>query len=402
MNDGISDPNRTEPRAVVDLASRGLDVVVTAAASKLMAANAGTSARISQQVLADLVAHFDVDVSFLRYNDHAIGASTLVAEWPPRAVVPDPDPLAVVYFADADPVFAQCEHAKEPAVFRPRPGTEDYQRLLVDAGSGAPASSTAAVPLISGEITTGTLGFVRFGDRRWQHDELNALTVVASLLAQVQARIVAEEQLRHLATHDDLTGLHNRRGFLAHLSERMLQHDQVTVVFLDLDRLKNVNDDLGHAAGDDVLRAAAHHLRGALRPDDVLARLGGDEFVASLVAPIANREISELTARIHAALGEPILVEGARLCIGASIGVVTAEHHEHRDPAQILRDADTAMYAAKKTGRGTTHYAACTVDLPQAPTAHVLPRLQVASDPLRSAGGRPCIWCGTRRRPNTG
>lgn len=115
-----------------------LDGLVTAAASELMAATADTSAQISTRVLADLVAHFDVDVSFLRYNDHHIGASTLVAEWPPRHTVPDPDPLAVVYFADADPVFAQCEHAKEPVVIRPRPSTADYQKLLVQAGSGAP------------------------------------------------------------------------------------------------------------------------------------------------------------------------------------------------------------------------------------------------------------------------
>lgn len=96
--------------------------------------------------------------------------------------------------------------------------------------------------------------------------------------------------------------------------------------------MKNVNDDLGHAAGDDVLRAAAQHLRGALRPGGVLARLGGDEFVASLVTPITDPEISQLTERIHTALAEPILIEGARLRIGASIGVVVADHHDPATP----------------------------------------------------------------------
>lgn len=104
-----------------------LDAVVTAAAAKLMAATVGTAVQISRDVLADLVAHLDVDVSFLRYNDHGIGASRLVAEWPPRSAVPQPDPLALVYFAD-DPVFAQCEHGKTPpssVPSRPMPTTND-------------------------------------------------------------------------------------------------------------------------------------------------------------------------------------------------------------------------------------------------------------------------------------
>ena len=334
-----------------------LDAVVTAAAAKLMAATVGTTVEISREVLADLVAHLEVDVSFLRYNDHDIGASRLVAEWPPRPVVPEPDPLAVVYFDD-DPVFAQCEHAKTPAVFAPEPANADYQQLLVEAGSSVPASSLAAVPLVSGDVTTGTLGFVKFGDREWRREELNALQAIASLFAQVQARIVAEEQLRYLAHHDELTGLHNRRGLLAHLSDRRRQHERVVVLFLDLDRLKNVNDDLGHAAGDDVIRATAGRLRQALHHDDVLARLGGDEFVASLITPIDEAELGALTERVHACLAEPVQIGATRLSIGASIGVVIAGPDDPRDPVQILRDADTAMYAAKNNGGGRTHYVA--------------------------------------------
>ena len=375
-----------DPAINGDTAPRPLDVVVTAAAVKLMAATVWTSVQISQQVLADLVAHFAVDVSFLRYNDHTIRASRLIAEWPPRPAIPDPDPLAVVYFADADPVFAQCEHAKEAAVFRPQPATEDYPRLI-EAGSGVAASSTAAVPLVSGDITTGTMGFIKFGDRRWQPEELNALQAIASLFAQVQARIVAEEQLRYLADHDELTGLHNRRGLLAHLAERRRQREQISILFLDVDRLKNVNDDLGHAAGDAVLRAAGRRLRDVLGSEDVLARLGGDEFVASLVTPISDRQIQQLAERMHACLAEPILIEGVRLCIGASIGVVIAEHHDPRTPAEILRDADTAMYAAKNTGRGTTHYVADVPDARRAPTTSTPAQHLINVDPDQPCRG---------------
>ena len=199
---------------------RSLDLVVTAVATQLMAANAATSVRVSQHVLADLVDYFDVDVSFLRYNDHNIRASRLIAEWPIRPDIPDPDPLAVVYFADADPVFAQSEHGKKPMVFRPEPATDEYQRRI-EEGRHVPATSMAAAPLVSGDVTTGVLGFVKFGDREWKPEELNALEAIASLFAQVQARVEAEEQLRFLAEHDDLTGLHNRRALLAHLDARL-------------------------------------------------------------------------------------------------------------------------------------------------------------------------------------
>ena len=79
----------------------------------------------------------------------------------------------------------------------------------------------AAAPLLSGEITTGALGFVKYGDREWTTDELNAVEAIASLFAQLQARINAEEQLRYLADHDDLTGMYNRRALLAHLDDRL-------------------------------------------------------------------------------------------------------------------------------------------------------------------------------------
>ena len=122
----------------------------------------------------------------------------------------------------------------------------------------------ACVPLLSGEVTTGVLGFVKFGDRDWMPEELNALKAIASLFAQVQARIDAEDQLRYLAEHDDLTGLYNRRALLAHLDARLQrgQPGPVSVLFIDLDRLKAVNDYLGHTAGDWFIRVLAERLRG--------------------------------------------------------------------------------------------------------------------------------------------
>ena len=105
---------------------RPLDLVVTAVATRLMAATESTAVEVSQRVLADLVQHFNVEVSFLRHNDHSIRASRLIAEWPPRPDIPDPDPLGLIYFETADPVFAMSEYEKTPRVFRPEPATEEY------------------------------------------------------------------------------------------------------------------------------------------------------------------------------------------------------------------------------------------------------------------------------------
>ena len=174
--------------------SGGLDILVTESADKLMAATASDHAAISERVVADLVAHFRVDFGFLRHNDHAIHATVLVAEWPVRENVPAPDPIRVVYFAEADSIFAMAENLKDTFVMRPEVANEDYQRR-VEEGRAIPQTSLACVPLLSGDITTGILGFVKIGDREWLPEEVSALKAIASLLAQLQARIVAEESV---------------------------------------------------------------------------------------------------------------------------------------------------------------------------------------------------------------
>ena len=128
--------------------STGLSAIVTEVATKLMGANSSTAADVSTGILAELVELLDVDFSFLRYNDHSIRATVLAAEWPVRPNKPEPDPLQVIYFVDADPIFALCENAKEPLVLRPESANEDYQRKVSEA-SGIPAVS---VPVIASMV----------------------------------------------------------------------------------------------------------------------------------------------------------------------------------------------------------------------------------------------------------
>jgi diguanylate cyclase (GGDEF)-like protein len=327
-----------------------LELLVTSVATQLMGMNAATSVEVSQRVLADLVEYFDVDVSFLRRNDHSIRASILVAEWPVRPGIPDPDSLAVVYFADADPVFALAEHQKEPIVFRPEPATDDYQHTIHE-GRQVPATSMACVPLLSGDVTTGVLGFVKFGDRDWLTEELNALKAIASLFAQVQARVLAEGQLRYLADHDDLTGLHNRRALLAHLDARLAagRPGSVSALFFDLDRLKVINDYLGHTAGDWFIRVLAERLRGGADGPNLIARLGGDEFVVVPATPMDAETAEALAYRLQSTLGERVPIDGEMLTRTVSIGVALGVPGSDTT-SDLLRRADQALLTAKNSG----------------------------------------------------
>jgi diguanylate cyclase (GGDEF)-like protein len=277
----------------------------------------------------------------------------LIAEWPPRPDIPQPDPLAVVNFADADPVFAQSEHGKKPMVFRPEPATDDYQRRI-EEGRHIPATSMAAAPLVSGEVTTGVLGFVKIGDREWSAEELNALEAIGSLFAQVQARVLAEEQLRYLAEHDDLTGLHNRRTLLAHLDARLTagQPGPVSALFFDLDRLKAINDYLGHTAGDWFIRVLAERLRGGADGPNLIARLGGDEFVVVPVSPMDADTAETLAYRLQSTLREGVAIDGEMLTRTVSIGVALGV--PGRDTtSDLLRRADQAVLNAKSSGGNT-------------------------------------------------
>ena len=326
---------------------RSLEQLVTDVAAQLMPADAVTSAEAATAVLRDLVEYFGVDVSFLRRNDHSIGATVLVAEWPVRENVPVPDPLGVVYFRDADPVFASAEHAREVLIVRPEPS--DFQDRVRE-GTGVAETSMAAVPLLSGPVTTGVLGFVKFGDRAWLSREINALKAIATLFAQLQARVVAEVQLRYLANHDELTGLSNRRMLLAEL-ERRLQVGEpgpVALLFLDVDRLKVVNDLLGHTAGDVFIHELGSRLQKRF-PNDVVVRLGGDEFVV-LISQSTDVATAELIAKdAQAVAARPISLETEEVGRTVSVGVAVADPGEC-SVVELLRQADEAVLAAKADG----------------------------------------------------
>jgi diguanylate cyclase (GGDEF)-like protein len=164
-----------------------------------------------------------------------------------------------------------------------------------------------------------------------------------------------ERQLQALAHTDTLTGLPNRLLLDARLLQSMQQarrtHGQVALLLVDLDQFKPINDGYGHAIGDEVLRCTADRLKAAVREVDTVARLGGDEFVVVLTGLGGGADAERLAQKLVASLGEPMRVLGLPLEIGASIGIALFTGGE-LSPAELMRRADQAMYAAKDAGRG--------------------------------------------------
>ncbi len=328
--------------------------LVTSIAAQLMATTPATAAAVSERVLKTLVEQLNVDAGFLRHNDHEIRASKLVAEWPPRTDPPEPDPLTVIPFTTADPVFTTCAHGKRVAIIRPDPDESAYVRQMA-TDHAIESLSVATAPLISGPVTIGMLGLVKFRRPKWRPEELNTIEAIASLFAQLQARVAAEERLRYLADHDDLTGLHNRRALVAHLSERLVAGNPgpVGVFYIDLDRLKPINDYLGHAAGDWFIRDFARRLRAYAGNRTMAARIGGDEFVVIPDWPMSMASAETFADRLQSALRERVEIQGHTVNSTVSVGVTVGLPGEDTS-AGLLHRADEAVLAAKRGGGNQT------------------------------------------------
>ena len=177
--------------------------------------------------------------------------------------------------------------------------------------------------------------------------------------AALAERRYSEMRLDMLANHDPLTGLPNRsyfQDFLNHaLARAQRERAQVSLLFIDLDRFKHINDSQGHEVGDQVLRIVGNRLDEQLRSDDFVARLGGDEFAVILNHPPASRAASRVARKLGKTLTEPFRIGQRRYAIGASIGI-SVYPDDGMDGNTLLRQADLAMYQAKQRRSGFEYY----------------------------------------------
>ena len=227
-----------------------------------------------------------------------------------------------------------------------RDSVENRIHKLIEEGIEAPFAEEKLIRL-DGTLLDAEVAAVKF-----VYQDQPAVQVVAR---DISARKQAEERLVHDAFHDGLTGLPNRSLFLEHLKlaaerTRRPKGYLFAVLFLDLDRFKNINDSLGHPAGDQLLQAIARRLEKCLRQVDIVARFGGDEFAVLLDGLDDASDAVRVAERIQRELRTPLSLNGHEVFTSASIGIaISGRGYQHME--EIVRDADTAMYRAKALGK---------------------------------------------------
>ncbi|HVU72312.1 MAG TPA: EAL domain-containing protein [Mycobacteriales bacterium] len=325
----VSGRSRTEPFDAAD--QRLLDALAAVGGSSLSHAELyAQSHRQSEELtaimrsLAEGVVAFDDRGRPIFVN--AVGAQLLGL--PEDSDLDSDLPGVTDVLASIGAVAARC-------VATSRQVTDESSLFLRRDGTTFPVSYTCS-PIIDGDEVIGA----------------------ALAFRDITERLAAERELAHHAFHDQLTGLPNRRLFLDRLDQALRRGTPRgslhTLLFIDVDRFKNINDNLGHAAGDQLLQEIARRITAVVRPADTVARFGGDEFTV-LVEDVGDVAAAQITARrVHDAMATPVQLGGDRsVVVTLSIGIAGTDDAQAAD--DLLHNADVAMYQAKAVGVGGTH-----------------------------------------------
>ncbi|MFB7894323.1 diguanylate cyclase [Microbacterium sp. NPDC056044] len=264
------------------------------------------------------------------------GVNPLAAYWPPGI-----RPAGTVTMLGGQVLIVRSPEDADAYV--PGVGMSDIYR----AGG---VHAAIASPMRSHGDAVGSMVCFFDHPREFDEEAVPLAEALSNQAAQAIARIRLEDTLRRAAMHDEVTGLPNRRLIEEDVTRTLFQdYSALTVIFIDLDGFKAVNDLLGHAAGDALLREIGQRLRGVIRETDVLGRFGGDEFIA-VAAVDSVGDAAALADRIRAAVAEPYDELPPVLSITASVGVVTVGNDGAPVMDQLIRAADHAMYEAKMAG----------------------------------------------------
>ncbi|GGC10918.1 putative bifunctional diguanylate cyclase/phosphodiesterase [Cellulomonas carbonis] len=252
--------------------------------------------------------------------------------------------------ADESPEMAMLLTRRDPVVLR-RSEVSVSLRPIFD---GLEVETVVVAPLVAGSALLGVLtaGWTTVLEGRSLEEASSRVVAVSAQAATALEKARLLTTVRHQAMHDALSGLPNRVLFTRTLDETLRAAEPgsaTAVLFCDLDRFKHVNDELGHAAGDELLRQVAARLRGVFRPGDLVGRLSGDEF-AVVLAAVDEPSALAVASRVVESLDQPFRIEGRELRVTVSVGVALHTGTDGRGD-RLLAAADAAMYDAKQAGR---------------------------------------------------
>lgn len=276
-------------------------------------------------------------------------------------------------FETAEAIHAHPRSASVPIIFVTAYYGDEFNRLK---GYQSGAADYLFAPLIPKIVQSKVAVFVELAQKNIELErktvELEAINVNLriqrmqdlervnlALKTEVQERRIAEQRATELATRDTLTGLFNRRSLLERLKHSIVQaarrEEGLALMFLDLDKFKEINDTLGHEAGDDLLKQVANHLTGAVRESDLVARLGGDEFVILLEGFPDTADVMKVAKKIVNAHAEPLTIGGQKVKTSTTIGI-SFYPQDGKTAEELLKNADVAMYHAKQRQRGSIQF----------------------------------------------
>ncbi len=322
---------------------------------RLVAMSGDLSRAVDAATAGDLMARHlalaaRVDQGGVCYWDAATGEVLTLGYYPPSRR----DPVGGSYrLAD----YPECQRALGDQVVvvldTADSGLPENERRYIESIDG---SVLAVIPLVAHGRSIGLVELTSERPTRLDADRLRVARSMAHMAAMLLENARLVDQLRQQALHDSLTGLPNRALFRDRLAQALqrrasIADDRCAVLFLDLDDFKDVNDGLGHAVGDALLRVVGERLRSTLRGADTAARLGGDEFAVLIEDAAGVDEVAAIADRIVGAIAGPIALADQEVSMRVSVGVaVSPEGGESVD--ELLTNADAAMYVAKAAGKG--------------------------------------------------
>ena len=276
-------------------------------------------------------------------------------------------------FETAEAIHAHPRSASVPIIFVTAYYGDEFNKLK---GYQSGAADYLFAPLIPKIVQSKVAVFVELAQKNIELErktvELEAINVNLriqrmqdlervnlALKSEVQERRIAEQRATELATRDTLTGLFNRRSLLERLKHSIVQasrrEEGLALMFLDLDKFKEINDTLGHEAGDELLKQVANHLTAAVRESDLVARLGGDEFVILLEGFPDTADVVKVAKKIVNAHAEPLTIGTQKVKTSTTIGI-SFYPQDGTSAEELLKNADVAMYHAKQQQRGSIQF----------------------------------------------